>query len=466
MLRKLGRRLSLINVAISGAILVIMALASLGVTEKMMAAQYQNDLQSYAASILAVQRNIGLAGMKVSIPVLDKYFAYIEGNGEQPKLLTGKTVNAEAVKGIADHVRTDLTAQISDANSDQSHKLLEKKFIISFHAEKEKGTDIAGLPSPPMVISGSRMIFAYTTRDFYYRKIDSVPYRIAASVVGEEEPGNVLLVMQDRTEELAARDRLRWIFALCVAAGLFLIVLGSQFLSSRAIRPVEQSIRQQQAFVAAASHELRTPVAALRANAEVLQDAPLGDYAPFLSSILDESERMSRLVADLLHLARADAGELPVGRTLMDAAEAANDAAKLIGPLMQKNSLTLHKDISPAWIMGDPDRIRQVLIALLDNAVRYTLAGGEITISVAKTGYYVNISVSDTGIGIDDAHKERIFDRFYRIDTARSRTYGGAGLGLSIAKQLVEKMRGTIRAEDRPGGGSVFVIAFPASEQK
>jgi signal transduction histidine kinase len=217
--------------------------------------------------------------------------------------------------------------------------------------------------------------------------------------------------------------------------------------------------------VAAASHELRTPVAALRANAEVLQDAPLGDFKPFLGSILDESERMSRLVADLMHLARADAGELPVSQSPTDAAEAADDAVRLIAPLVQKSNLNLRKEISPAWITGDPDRLRQILIILLDNAVRYTPQGGEINVSVAKTGHHVNISVSDTGIGIDDEHKEHIFDRFYRIDSARSRAYGGSGLGLSIAKQLVEKMHGSIQVTDRSGGGSVFTITFPVIEK-
>lgn len=465
MLRKLGRHLSLINVAISGAILITMAFASLGVTEKIMASQYEEDLRSYASSILTVQRNIGIAGMKATIPVPDKYFTYIEENGKQAEQITTKIIDSEAIKNIVAQVRADLTTQINDVNSDQYSRLKEK-FIISFSSEKEAGTNTSVLPSPPIVIGGSKLIYAYTMKDFYLTKINNVPYRIAASVIGAEEPSSIFLVMQDQTEELLSRDRLRLLFVLCVAGGLFLIVLGSQFLSSRAIRPVEQSIRQQQAFVAAASHELRTPVAAIRANAEVLQDAPLGDFNPFLGSILDESERMSRLVADLMHLARADAGELPVSQTPTDVAEAANDAAKLIEPLMQKNSLHLRKDISPAWIMGDPDRTRQVLIALLDNAVRYTPEGGEITVSVIKTGHHVNISVADTGIGIDDAHKKRIFDRFYRIDSTRSRMYGGAGLGLSIAKQLVEKMHGTIRVEDRPGGGSVFLIVFPAEEQK
>ncbi len=465
MLRKLGRHLSLINVAISGAILIIMVLASLGVTEKIMASQYENDLRSYATKLIDIQRNIGLAGTKESVLALDKYFAYIEENGDKAESLTTKTMDDEDIKGIVEQVRADFAKQINDVANVQNQKMMEKRFIVSFNGEKESGKDAAGQASPPLVIGGNQMIYAFTMKDFYFKKINNVSYRIAASVVGSDEPSNILLVMQDRTEELKSRDRLRWLFTLCVSGGLFLIVLGSQFLSSRAIKPVEQSIRQQQAFVAAASHELRTPVAALRANAEVLQDAPLGDFKPFLGSILDESERMSRLVADLMHLARADAGELPVGHSPTDAAEAADDAVRLISPLAQKNSLSLNKDISPAWITGDPDRLRQILIVLLDNAVRYTPQGGEITVSVAKTGHHVNISVADTGIGIDDNHKARIFDRFYRIDSARSRAYGGAGLGLSIAKQLVEKMHGSIRVTDRPGGGSVFAVTFPAIDK-
>ena len=134
-------------------------------------------------------------------------------------------------------------------------------------------------------------------------------YRVAATVVGGGKDG-MMLVLQDRAEELAARSRLRWLFFGCAMGGLILVGAASLFLSRRAVRPVEASIERQRAFVAAASHELRTPVAALRANAEVLKDADLGEFAPFLESIEQESLRMDLLVSDLTDLARADAGKL------------------------------------------------------------------------------------------------------------------------------------------------------------
>ncbi|GHU68304.1 hypothetical protein FACS1894184_09950 [Clostridia bacterium] len=272
-----------------------------------------------------------------------------------------------------------------------------------------------------------------------------------------------LLVLQNLKDEMGMRVRMRWWFAVLTLGGMGLIVLASLHVSRQSIRPIEDSIRQQRQFVASASHELRTPVTALNANAEVLADAPLGEYAPYLDSIRSVGERMTRLIQDLIDLARADAGELPIAMDPVDAREAAADALGWIRPLAAKRGIQVMEELETVYLQGDAGHLRQVLLALMDNALRYTPAGGRITVTLKREGRHVRLSVADTGMGIPEASKPRVFDRFYRTDEARDREHGGAGLGLSVVKQLTEGMRGTVAIQDNTGGGTVFTLRFIAA---
>lgn len=471
MLKKLGWRLTLVNALISSAILLAMALTSLWVVERMMERQNENDLLNNTRAMLSAMQETKTGGVALRVQLPEKYRVLLDGEDSQQRQLISPNVevtDAESVlpelkgtfifkdtsEGDASGVRYYATRTVNrttslDIESGEDDELDVKVAIVP---------DAAGETDQPMAV-------AYTMSGFTTSTLDGVPYRMSVTLLGgDEQSDNVMFVMQDRTQELNERDFLRVLFACCVGGGLLLITFASLWMSKRAIVPVERSIRQQQEFVSAASHELRTPVAAMRANAEVLLDAPLGEYQPFLGSILSESEKMSALITDLLNLARADAGQLKLEPVLVDAAEVARDALALVAPLMEQAGLRLESEIQPALIMGDPDRLRQVLIALLDNTARYTPEGGEVRLSVKKAGHQAQIRVEDTGPGIEDAHKQRVFDRFYRIDTARSRASGGAGLGLSISKQLVELMNGSIRLSDRPGGGCVFTLTFAGVE--
>jgi len=264
--------------------------------------------------------------------------------------------------------------------------------------------------------------------------------------------------MQDRMAELSAVANLRWVFAACVTGGLVLTGLASLYLSTRSIRPVELSIQQQRAFVAAASHELRTPVAAIRANAEVLSDAPLDDFTPYLNAITQEGERMSHLVSDLMDLARSDAGELQVYQEDIDVSDIANRAVSLLRPLADQRRHRLELELENALCRADSDRLCQVLVILLDNAIRYTPEAGVIRVSSGKEGQQVFLQVADNGPGIPDVLKKQVFERFFRIDASRSSS--GFGLGLSVASQLMGQMHGTIRLTDAPWGGSIFRVRF------
>ncbi|HLF26938.1 MAG TPA: HAMP domain-containing sensor histidine kinase [Anaerolineae bacterium] len=227
-----------------------------------------------------------------------------------------------------------------------------------------------------------------------------------------------------------------------------------------AYRQAEQALQAQRRLVADASHELRTPLTTIRGNLGLLRRAPPiepEDREAVIADMIDETDRLIRLANDLLALARADAGR-PLRREPVPIQPLIDDVcrqAKLLGPgrtIECENTL----DIRAA---GDRDAIKQVLLILIDNALKYTPPGGTLALATAWTGEQVALSVRDTGPGIAPAALPHIFERFYRSDTAR--TGGGAGLGLAIAKELIEAQRGAIRVESRVGQGSVFTVTLP-----
>jgi len=222
---------------------------------------------------------------------------------------------------------------------------------------------------------------------------------------------------------------------------------------------VEQSLQAQQRFVADASHELRTPLTTLRGNIGLLRRKPPishEDRADVLADMVDETERLMRLTNDLLVLARADAKRslkneiVPVGSLLVDT----TDQTKFLAP----DRIIVCKSCPEANIIGDKDALRQILLILLDNAIKHTPPDTTITLSSEVVDGYVNISVQDDGPGIEPERLSHIFDRFYRGDDAR--TEGGTGLGLSIAKELTEAQNGTIAVKSDVGQGSVFTLTF------
>ena len=220
-------------------------------------------------------------------------------------------------------------------------------------------------------------------------------------------------------------------------------------------------------FVANVSHELRTPLTNIRSYAETLVDSA-GDIPPameknFLGVILNESDRMTHIVQDLLTLSRFDSGrsELKLERFSFQAA--VRDIYNAVLMDAQRHGHTLTLELSPDIpdIVGDRDRILQVMMNVVSNAIKYTPDGGQIAISAGRNPLRVWMEVSDNGIGIPASDRPRIFERFYRVDKARSRESGGTGLGLSIAKEIVDRHEGIIALVDRPGPGTTIRIELP-----
>ncbi len=223
---------------------------------------------------------------------------------------------------------------------------------------------------------------------------------------------------------------------------------------------LERLFRAQQRFVADVSHELRTPLTTIRGNVDLLRRMGQADPA-CLDAIQAETERMTRLVGDLLLLARADAGQLPLAQEPVEVDLLMADLARqaqLLARERVKVSLTVD---GPAIVRGDADRLRQLLLNLVDNALKHTPPGGRIWLRQAQADGWVRLTVYDTGKGIAPEDLPHIFDRFYRADKARSRSHGGAGLGLSIARWIAEAHGGRIEVQSELDVGSAFHVWLP-----
>jgi two-component system, OmpR family, sensor kinase len=338
-----------------------------------------------------------------------------------------------------------------------------------------------------------------------------VTLRIYASplVFGSQTVG-IILVGQSLQGTYETLARLATLLGIGILLGLLLAAIGGAFLADRALAPIEritltaESIthsndltrrieepksrdevgrlaatfnemlvridgifRAQQQFVGDVSHELRSPLTAIRGNLDLLRRGAADDAnarQEALAAIDSESARMQRLVSDLLLLAQAEAGfkirkeRVELDTILLDVFRQARAMAKGV-------TVNLAQE-DQAQVIGDADRLKQLLMNLVDNAIKYTPAGGTVTMSLVRDAGAVRIAIKDTGIGIPSQDLERIFDRFYRVDKARPRglltvSGGGTGLGLAIAKWIAETHGGKIQVESQPGKGSTFTVSLP-----
>ena len=252
-------------------------------------------------------------------------------------------------------------------------------------------------------------------------------------------------------------------FAGVAFAALVLVAAGGFLLVRKSTQPIERSILFMRRFMADAAHELRTPITVLRTRAEVALQQPRGaaDYVSALEGIEAESRRLGGIVDSLLVLARADAGERPLERQrlfLDDIAIDAVGAASVVG--RQKGVDVTVEEFEEAAVVGDAALIRQLVMILLDNAIKFTDAGGVVRLRVSMLNGAPTFIVEDTGIGIKPEDLSRVFQRFFRGDTARGRTEG-AGLGLSIASWIAREHGADISLSSEPGKGTTVVVTFP-----
>ncbi len=265
----------------------------------------------------------------------------------------------------------------------------------------------------------------------------------------------------------------RLLLVLMLGMALIFFVLALWFshrMSRRAIIPIAKAYERQREFVADASHELRTPLSVMLTSIEALQLEAESEGNPFTNNVLrgmkDEVNAITRLTSELLQLARSDADEFVLECSVFQVKAAAESVIAKLLPVAQAKGMTLKLQASDELtIEWDRGKLTQLLVILIDNAIKYTLDGGDVHVTLAdkveKGDRFLTLDVRDNGMGIAPEAVSRIFDRFYRQDKARTRQVGGHGLGLAIAKNLVEAAQGTIHVESRVGEGSTFSVRIP-----
>jgi two-component system OmpR family sensor kinase len=229
------------------------------------------------------------------------------------------------------------------------------------------------------------------------------------------------------------------------------------------IAALQQLVDAQRQFLADASHELRTPLAVILSALEVNLRAPDGNAESpreTMRLLLEEARRMKRLVNDLLTLARADMGEQPLQLEAVDLGDLLKEVLEAGQWMMGPRRLRLELN-GEATALADPDRLRQLLLNLLDNAAKHTGPDGQISLTLATTDGHAQITVADDGEGIPGAHLSRLFDRFYRVDGSRSRVRGGTGLGLAICRWIAEAHHGRLTVDSALGRGTSFTLSLP-----
>jgi heavy metal sensor kinase len=229
---------------------------------------------------------------------------------------------------------------------------------------------------------------------------------------------------------------------------------------------LEKAFEKQAQFTADASHELRTPLAVIRSSAELALSRPRSaeQYQEALATCAKAAQRMANITDGLLTLARADAGQEVAPRTAIALDRVVTDAVTLMKPLADEKQVQLQTTIAPVQVRGDPTALARVVSNLVGNALHYNRPGGAISVSLTNGSDRAVLTVSDTGIGIPAEDLPHVFDRFYRVDKARSRAAGGAGLGLAICKELVQAHGGTIDVKSELNHGTTFTVTMPCAK--
>lgn len=263
-----------------------------------------------------------------------------------------------------------------------------------------------------------------------------------------------------------AVDGMYFLFLLC-AVCIMLAAGGGYYMAAKNIKPLEILFAREHEFAADASHELRTPLTVLSLGVESLQNDDESKLSGFAQEVLrdmqHETKYMSRLIEALLTLARGDEENTPLTRAKVDLTEVAVKVCNKMRPLAAKKGLELEYaagDAPQVFILGDKNKMEQLLIIFIDNAIKYS-ESGTITVTVDADSMHAVIKVMDEGIGISESDAQKIFERFYRVDKARSRAAGGFGLGLNVARIIVVRHGGTVSVKPRRPHGSIFTVRLP-----
>ena len=344
------------------------------------------------------------------------------------------------------------------------------------------------------------------------RLADGTWWRVlTVQLAGDDHAIGMLQIARSEQDIEAALDQLRVLMMLAVPLLLLLAITGGLFLADRALRPInriadtaerigvedlsqrinlaaspdevgrlatmfdrmlerlDQAFERQRQFTADASHELRTPLTLLISQGDVALERSRSakEYRQVISSMREDAARMARLLDELLTLARADAGQHKLTLEMLVVNDLVDDVVAAMAPLAEARRIHLRGDtIARMTVEGDQARLTQLLVNLIDNGLKYTPAGGTVTVSVDHKDGWAELRVADTGVGIPSDHLPHVFERFYRVDTARARAEGGTGLGLSICEWIARAHGGDITVASGVGRGTTFTVRLPLGNRR
>ena len=315
----------------------------------------------------------------------------------------------------------------------------------------------------PKQLDSSRLLRMNGTSGERYRYLAAV----APVLDGDKRVGTLYMFKNMEFYYEAAYKTLFWL--LCMALVLYMAACYfGYWLAGRNIRPISQMYARQKQFTADASHEMRTPLAVMKLAVQGLredEDSRLSEFAKESVEMLDsEADRLSRLTENLMTLARSDEDNLPAYTEQVDMTALCHKVAAQLALLAEQKQIVLKQELqADLSVQGDELALSRLLIILLDNALKYSAAKTTVTLRGARVKEHLVIEVRDEGCGISDEDKTRVFDRFYRVDKARSRSQGGLGLGLSLAWAIVHQHGGSIEAFDNKPQGTVMYVQLPLS---
>lgn len=313
----------------------------------------------------------------------------------------------------------------------------------------------------PKRLDSSRLLRMNGTSGERYRYLAAV----APVLDGDKRVGTLYMFKNMEFYYEAAYKTLFWL--LCMALVLYMAACYfGYWLAGRNIRPISEMYARQKQFTADASHEMRTPLAVMKLAVQGLredEDSRLSEFAKESVEMLSsEADRLSHLTENLMTLARSDEDNLPAYTEQVDMTALSHKVAAQLALLAEQKQIVLKQDIqADLSVQGDELALSRLLIILLDNALKYSAAKTTVTLRGARVKEHLVIEVRDEGCGISDEDKTRVFDRFYRVDKARSRTQGGLGLGLSLAWAIVHQHGGSIEAFDNQPQGTVMYVQLP-----
>ena len=471
MLRGLRRRLAAVFTAFTGVVLA----GVLGVSYYLAAQQTVRDNEMWFSSTVDTVASAALSyaetGVEVSVATTDdNLLVEMRKDGEKTGAQRAAGVQSTALAEEAGD-RLFAAAKQEAASREVTQWVFEAYSAADAATVTAAGGDTAVMgateaaPGTYGVVEDTVITIAIGpamgTEGLFSLEQDGVKYRATYFAL----PDNLeIAVMEDLSGQTRALWLMGLLYLLMLVGGLALLYLINWFLARLVLRPTEEGVRRQTEFVAAASHELRSPLAVIRSSLSAAQAAKEAQQAEkYRQAAALEAERMTHLVDDLLLLAGGDAGSWTLHPQPVDLDTLLIGAAEVYRPLARQKDVGLVLDLPEETlptVKGDAERLRQILAVLLDNALQYAPSGTAITLTACHKRGKVRIAVADRGRGVPDDEKEKVFQRFYRADASRH-DKEHFGLGLSVAQELAQLHGGAITVADTADGGATFTLALP-----